>query len=228
MKRLNLVLKLIAGLPKSIYLNFKALPFSQAIHLPLFVSHNTIIDGCAKGTIIIDSEKLSFAMVSIGIFERSAGLISPTSSYFGVDAKSTICFKGKFAMCKGGCLKVSGGGKMECGDKVTFNTHSKVLCTHNIHIGNNVRLGWDTMLKDGDGHAICDENGTVFNGNRPIFIGNDVWVGAEVALLKGAAIADGSVVGFRAMVTKRFEQPNVIVAGSPAKIVKENIKWIHD
>ena len=228
MNRVKLLLKMFAGLPKSIYLNFKALPFSQAIHLPLFVSYNTTIDGCSRGTIVIDAKKLKLAMVSIGIFERSVGLICPTACYFSIDKKSKIIFKGCFSMCKGGCLKVSGGGKIVCGDNVTFNAHSKILCTHDIQIGNNVRLGWDTMLKDGDGHAICDETGKVFNVNRSIIIGNDVWVGAEVSLLKGAVVANGSVVGFRSLVTKRFEQPNVIITGSPAKIVKENIKWIHD
>lgn len=228
MSKVSLILKLLAGLPKTIYLNFRVLPFNQAIHLPLFVSYNTTIDGCKKGSIVLDSSSIRFAMVSFGIFERSSGMIYPSKCYLCVDEQSNLIFRGSFAMSKGGCLKVTSGGNMVCGNRVTFNSHSKVLCTHDIKIGNNVRLGWDTMLKDGDGHAICDETGKVFNDNRPIIIGNDVWVGAEVSLLKGAVIPDGSVVGFRALVTKKFEQANVIIAGSPAKIVKENIRWIHD
>lgn len=228
MKRFSLLLRFLVGLPKSIYLNFKALPFSQAIYLPLFVSINTKIDGCFKKSIEIKSDRIRFAMISLGIYDRSPGLIFPKNCYIGIDSKSKIIFKGSFAMCKGGCLKVSNGGIMECGDCVTFNSHSKVLCSHDIKIGNNVRLGWETMLKDGDGHAICDESGEIFNGDRPISIGNNVWVGAEVALLKGASIADDSVVGFRSVVTKRFDTSHVIIAGNPGKVVKEKIKWISD
>lgn len=164
-------------------------------------------------------------MISIGIFERSEGVIGPKHSYFGTDGSSKIIFGGDFSMVYGGCLKATGGGVLKMGDKVTFNTHSKVLCSHETTIGNNVRLGWNVTLKDGDGHPICDEEGQIFNQSKPIIIGNNVWVGSEVTLLKGTVIPDGSVVGYGSIVTKAFNEENVIIVGSPAKIVKHNIRW---
>lgn len=44
-------------------------------------------------------------------------------------------------------------------------------------------------------------------------------------ILKGSSIPDNCIVGFRALVTKRFNECNSIIAGSPARIIKQNIKW---
>ena len=38
-------------------------------------------------------------------------------------------------------------------------------------------------------------------------------------------IADNSIVGWGSIVTKEFNEPNVIIAGIPAKIVKRGINW---
>lgn len=43
----------------------------------------------------------------------------------------------------------------------------------------------------------------------------------------GSVIPDNSVVGTNALVTKHFEEKNILIAGSPAKIVKKNIKWVN-
>ena len=42
---------------------------------------------------------------------------------------------------------------------------------------------------------------------------------------KNVKIADNSIVGWGSIVTKEFNEPNVIIAGIPAKIVKRGINW---
>jgi len=58
-----------------------------------------------------------------------------------------------------------------------------------------------------------------------VIIDDRVWNGEHVSFLKGSKISADSVVGSHAVVTKKFEQPNCVIAGFPAKIAKENIKW---
>ena len=227
-KKFKLLLRLIAGLPKTLYVNFKVLPVSQAIHLPLFVSCHTQLGELSRNSIRIEAPKVSFAMISFGVFERSEGLLCVKKCYLSVGDKSSLVFRGRFALSQGSCLKVSNGATMICGDKVTFNVRARILCSYKVEIGNNVRLGWDCTVKDADGHAISDEDGKIINNARPVIVGSNVWAGAEVALLKGAVIPNGCVVGFRSVVTKKYEQENAIIAGAPAKILKENIKWLSD
>ncbi|MGQ9445250.1 CatB-related O-acetyltransferase [[Pasteurella] aerogenes] len=52
-----------------------------------------------------------------------------------------------------------------------------------------------------------------------VYIGNDVWIGANSIIMPGVHIGDGAVVGANAVVTKDVP-PYAIVAGVPAKIIK--------
>lgn len=55
----------------------------------------------------------------------------------------------------------------------------------------------------------------------PITIGDNVWLGANVIILPGVKIGNGCIVGAGSVVTKTFEEENLIIAGNPAKIVKK-------
>ena len=61
----------------------------------------------------------------------------------------------------------------------------------------------------------------------PIKIGNHVWICSKVDILKGAGCGDNCVIGYRSLLTKQFDQNNVLIAGHPAKVIKENVEWIH-
>jgi len=54
-------------------------------------------------------------------------------------------------------------------------------------------------------------------------IGNDVWIGAEAVILPGVRIADGAVIGTRALVT-RDVAPYAIVGGNPAKVIRRRFE----
>ena len=45
------------------------------------------------------------------------------------------------------------------------------------------------------------------------------------ACRKGVVIPSNSVVGTNALVTKKFDKENIIIAGTPAKIIKQDIIW---
>ncbi len=50
-------------------------------------------------------------------------------------------------------------------------------------------------------------------------IGNNVWLGSEVTILKGVTIGDNAVIGAKSLVTKNIPA-NCIAAGVPAKVIR--------
>lgn len=76
-----------------------------------------------------------------------------------------------------------------------------------------------------DTHSVIDLEGNLLNYGHFIEIGNHVWIGKDVKIGKNVKIADNSIIGWGSVVTKSFSQSNVIIAGNPAKVVKENINW---
>ena len=62
------------------------------------------------------------------------------------------------------------------------------------------------------------------NNAESIDIGDHVWIGSDVIVLKGSKISGGSVVGLRSLVKGKVEK-NVLVVGSPARQIRKNIEW---
>lgn len=57
-------------------------------------------------------------------------------------------------------------------------------------------------------------------------IGNQVWIATGAMILPNVTIGDGAIVASGAVVTKDVPA-RCLVAGVPAKVIKENVKWIH-
>jgi acetyltransferase-like isoleucine patch superfamily enzyme len=78
----------------------------------------------------------------------------------------------------------------------------------------------NVSIFDNDWHRVDDKAETW----APVAIGNNVWIGLNATVLKGVTIGDGAVVAAGAVVT-RSVPPKCLVAGVPARIVKENVAW---
>ena len=94
-----------------------------------------------------------------------------------------------------------------------------------VKIGCNCVFAEGCTILPSDGHPIFDENKIRINMPDDIIIGNHCWIGRNSCFLKGAKINDDTVVGFGSIVTKQFNKTNILIAGNPAKIIKENISW---
>lgn len=98
-----------------------------------------------------------------------------------------------------------------------------------ITIGQDCMLSRDIVIRTGDKHSILDlETGKRLNPACDVRLDDRVWVGRAVQVLKGSYLPADSVVAACSVVTRSFSEPNIIVAGIPAKVVKTGIRWHRD
>jgi acetyltransferase-like isoleucine patch superfamily enzyme len=89
-------------------------------------------------------------------------------------------------------------------------------------------FGQNVQFMLGDWHSIYNSDGICSNvSQKGIRVGDNVWIARNSTIMKDVSIPSGSVVALGSVVTKEFDEPNVIIAGIPAKIVKHNISWSH-
>ena len=90
-------------------------------------------------------------------------------------------------------------------------------CGKNTVVGERVFINMGCKFQDQGGITIDERQSMSY---APIHIGKNVWIGANATVLAGVTIGDGAVVAAGAVVTKDVE-PNTIVGGVPAKVIKK-------
>jgi len=116
------------------------------------------------------------------------------------------------------------GSEIIIGDNVGISG-STINATTLVAIGDNTLIGSGCLISDTDSHPIFAKQRMMPNGgdeytrNKPISIGNGVFIGARCIILKGVTIGDGAVIGAGSVVVNDVPK-NAVVAGNPASIVK--------
>lgn len=103
---------------------------------------------------------------------------------------------------------------LKIGDNVGMSGAS-IWCFKEIMIDNNVRIGANTLITDGDAHLDDPRAGEV----KPVHICKNVWLGMNVMVLKGVTIGENTLIGAGSVVTKDIPA-NVVAAGNPCKVIK--------
>ena len=123
------------------------------------------------------------------------------------------------------------GGRIELRDRVCINAYPWARTSLFVKNASSILIENDGLLSNSidiattDWHYIYDTKGVVLNPEKDVHIGQCVWIGRKVTICKGVTIPDHSVCGACSVVTKSFNESNVIIAGNPAIIKKHGICW---
>ena len=122
----------------------------------------------------------------------------------------------------GSYIQVGKDAVLSIGDSFV-NREVKIVCNKKVSIGDGCIIAMGTVIRDNDGgsHRLMSPG---YCNAKPVRIGNHVWIGENSMVLKGVAIGDGAVVAASSVVT-RDVPPRCLVAGAPAKVVREDIEW---
>ena len=125
---------------------------------------------------------------------------------------SHIQLKGDLSTRRNVILRVDKGGKIIVGDKCFINSNCNFSARKSILIGDNCMFANNVVVIDHDHDYI---NGVGFIAKK-IVIEDDVWIAANVVILKGVHIGRGSVVAAGSVVTNDIP-PYTVWGGIPAK-----------
>jgi maltose O-acetyltransferase len=110
--------------------------------------------------------------------------------------------------------------RIRIGANCSFSNNITIVARQEIIIGDRFLCGDRVSVFDSDFHVVDPENRWKGPGiSKPVRIGNNVWLGSNVMVLKGVSIGDHSVVAPGSIVTKDVPS-RVVVGGIPAKIIK--------
>ena len=103
-------------------------------------------------------------------------------------------------------------GRMHLGRGAFFNYGCKIIAHEHIEIGDDCLFGPNVQVFDFDhGH---DRSDIAYKKQgmetKPVTIGSNVWLGANVVVLKGVTIGDNAIVGAGTIVAHDVP-PNVTV-----------------
>jgi acetyltransferase-like isoleucine patch superfamily enzyme len=142
------------------------------------------------------------------------------STIVRLDKNAKLKTIGSFSIYYDGDIIVFENGVLELGSGF-FNSNVKIRCKQSIKIGQNVAISHDVTIMDSDAHNIDYEG---YQMTKPVVIGDGVWIGSRALIMKGVNIGDGAIVAAGSVVTKNVPAHSM-VAGVPAKIIKDDTKW---
>lgn len=151
---------------------------------------------------------------------------APSGAYASsliVHKDAEICVKGDFNLKYGADILVFEGGKLTLGSGY-INNNCMIRCKSSITIGNNAVIGSNFYVIDTDAHQIIRED---YEQTQAIVIGDNVWIGANVTVLKGVNIGDGAIIAAGSVVTKDVPA-HCLAAGVPAQVKRNGIGWKHN
>lgn len=95
-----------------------------------------------------------------------------------------------------------------------------------IFTGDDCMISHSVMFRTADPHLIYDSiKGKRTGSGKSVYLGDHVWLGQDVVLLKGTRIDSGCIVGEGSVVTGKHIGNNECWGGNPARCIKRNVFW---
>ncbi len=212
---------------KTIYFNFKMLPFEDAILLPVFIYYRTELANL-KGKIKING-KVRPGMIQFNNFNKE---LIGTHFWRSIEIKGEVEFNGWAAFGVGSRFFVGKGAKVVFGNDVILGGRTRLICEESISFGDNIRVAFETQIMDSNFHYLRNINdGKVEKCTGAISIGSNNWIGNRTSITKGTVTPDYLIVSSNSLLNRNYKnifEPYSVVGGMPVKLLKTGFERIFD
>ena len=96
----------------------------------------------------------------------------------------------------------------------------------NIIIGDGGIFSFGIWVRTSDTHLVYNaDNNQRINPSKSILLGDHVWIGQDVMILKGSEIGSGSILGAKSLCSGKKIPSNTSWGGNPAKEIGKGVFW---
>lgn len=205
---------------KTLYFNFKMLPFHQAKKLPFYFFGNVKFTSL-NGTVRIDAP-IKRAMIGFGQkFEK----MSRAKGIAEIILNGELVFKGHAHFGKDVFLSVDKNAYCEFGFMGCLGSDVKLICTNRIVLGNWCGIGYESQLVDTTSHPMKNsETGEEYPMSGEIELGNYNAISNRVSIMSNTKTPDHCVIASNSLCNKDYRAlgSKILIGGVPAKLIKEN------
>ena len=140
-------------------------------------------------------------------------------------AEKTRYMKEMFAECGEGCyielpFHANWGGKnLHFGNYVYANFNLTVVDDGDVYVGDKVMFGPNVTIATANHPIEPGLRSKAMQYNKPVRIGENVWIGANTVIVPGVSIGKNSVIGAGSVVTKDIPE-NVVAVGNPCRVLR--------
>lgn len=124
--------------------------------------------------------------------------------------QGSICIGKNFRSERFSSVESYGDGRIDIGENVYLNTNVKIACMEKISIGSNTIIGPNVCIYDHDHDFRSNDKNVNFLSEETI-IGSDVWIGANVIIVKGVKIGNGCVISAGSVITKDVDEKTCVI-----------------
>lgn len=139
----------------------------------------------------------------VGEMGENGFIQGPVFFHYGKHTKIGKNFFGNFN------LTIQDDGEVTIGDRCNFGPNVTIVTPVHPMVPEERNA---LLAPDGTPKRLCYA--------RPVHIGSDVWLGANVVVCPGVTIGDGCVIGAGAVVTRDIP-PRSFAAGNPCRVIRE-------
>ncbi len=216
LRELGKAWRLALGLPNTLIFNFRYFPFAKACRLPVLVSHRMKLVKLGGS---VELANYHFGAIRLGPADVD---VFPDGGRLGVwRVEGRVRFGEDVRIGPGTSIVCT--GELDLADHVLTNARVSIYCAKQIVIGRDALISWDVTIVDHDFHKLYDADKNWINPPAPIIIGERAWIGFGATIAKDTRLAAGTVIGAGAVVRGDFNDPNCVLSGNPARLVRRGV-----
>lgn len=210
---------------KTLYINFRCLPFEQAKKLPIYIFGSPYFNNLS-GRITILGE-IKKGMIKINETRPFAPSLQTVNSQLLIAGE--LVFRGPYFIGTGTKILVAKDAKLDLGANGKIADFVNVNCWSRIKIEELTYITHRCQIIDTNNHFVANCNKGIIPPNMsPIFIGRNCWICNSTTITAGVQIPDFTIIGSNSLVNKNFSNipESSLIAGIPAKLISTGFRRV--